>query len=260
MTSNFRTLALVFQLQLKQMAVDAFVIFAVVVQPLFVALLALYMLRDTDGFQAIYVVVGSAMTGLWSGTLFFSAFNINFERWAGTLESIVASPSSLQLIVSGKSVANTVLALSSMVVAYALAALFFGYQLTISNPPAFVISTLLGVFSLIAFGLLLAPFFSLVIGAGAWVNALEFPMFILGGFLFPLLLLPTWVTPISYALAPYWAARAMHDTSSGNAAMNDVLLSWGMMLVLSLIYLIVSGIFFRRLLVKARVDATLSMQ
>ena len=260
MTANFRTLALVFQLQLKQMAVDAFVLFAVIVQPLFVALLALYMLKDTDGFEAIYVVVGSAMTGLWSGTLFFSAFNINFERWTGTLESIVASPSSLQLIVSGKSIANTVLSLSSMVVAYALAALFFGYQLTIANPPAFAISVILGVFSLISFGLLLAPFFSLVIGAGAWVNALEFPMFILGGFLFPLLLLPTWVTPISLVLAPYWAARAMHDTSSGSASLNDLLLSWGMMIILSLIYLVLSSMLFKRLLVKARVDATLSMQ
>ena len=60
-------------LHLKQIAVDSFVIFTAIVQPLLVAVLAIYMLRRTDGFEAVYVIIGSAMTGLWSGTLFFSS-------------------------------------------------------------------------------------------------------------------------------------------------------------------------------------------
>lgn len=258
--STARLMALVFQLHLKQIAIDLFVVFTVIVQPLLVALLAIYMLRDQAEFAGIYVVVGSGLTGLWSGTLFFSSFNINAERWSGTLEQIVASPSPLQVVIAGKSLANTVMSLASMIFSYTLASWMFGFSLTFANPTAFVISVLLGVFSLIAGGLLIAPIFSLIIGAHAWVNALEFPMFILGGFLFPILLLPGWTTPLSYALAPYWAARAMHEASSGGGDMGEITLSWALLIAFSLLYLLASRYLFRRLLHKARVDATLSMQ
>ena len=84
-------------------------------------------------------------------------------------------------------------------------------------------------------------------------------MYILGGFLFPILLLPDWSNPLSYVLAPYWAARVLHATSSGSATLSDILLSWGMMLVLSGIYMAASYRLFRIVLHRARVEATLSM-
>ncbi len=257
---QLRVIGTVFVLHLKQVAVDLFVIFTVIVQPLIVAALAIFMLRGKPGFEAIYVVVGSALTGLWSGTLFFSAFNIDFERWTGTLEEIVASPTSLQTVIIGKSLANAVMSFSSMFFGYAMAALLFNFELTISNLPAFIVSAFLTLCSLIALGLVIAPFMSINIGANAWANALEFPMYILGGFLFPLAILPNWVTPVSYLLAPYWGARAMHGTSSGAAPFGDVLLSWGMMILFIIAYLMLSRWLFRKLLYKARVEATLGLQ
>ena len=257
---QLRVIGVVFVLHLKQVAVDLFVIFTVIVQPLIVALLAIFMLRDKPGFEAIYVVVGSALTGLWSGTLFFSAFNIHRERWTGTLEEIVASPTSLQTVIIGKSLANAAMSFSSMIFGYMLAGLLFGFELTISNLPAFIVSALLTLLSLIALGLVIAPFMSINIGANAWANALEFPMYILGGFLFPLALLPNWVTPVSYFLAPYWGARAMHGTSSGSVPFLDVLLSWGMMILFIVAYMLLSSWLFKKLLYKARVEATLGLQ
>ncbi len=249
-----------FYLYLKQIAVDSFVIFTVVVQPLIVALLAIYMLRDTEGFQAIYVIVGSVMTGLWSGTLFFSSFNIEFERWTGNLENIVGSPSHLATVIVGKTLANTTMSLSSMVFGFSLAALIFGFQLTIAYPIAFVVSLLLTVVALISMGLVISPLMSTNPGATVWANALEFPVYIVGGFLFPVLLLPVWTTPISYVLAPYWAARALHASSSGNAPLSDVLLSWVLLFVFSVAYWFISAWLFRVLLRRAREEATLGLQ
>jgi ABC-2 type transport system permease protein len=249
-----------FYLYLKQIAVDAFVIFTVIVQPLIVALLAIYMLRDTKDFQAIYVVVGSAMTGLWSGTLFFSSFNIEFERWTGNLENIVGSPSHLATVIIGKTLSNTTMSLTSMVFGYSLAALLFGYRLTIAHPFLFVVSLLLTVLALISFGLVIAPFMSVNLGANVWANALEFPMYIVGGFLFPVVLLPGWTTPISYALSPYWAARALHATSSGGVPLSDVFSSWGLLIGFSVVYWFISAWLFRVLLRRAREEATLGYQ
>ena len=84
-------------------------------------------------------------------------------------------------------------------------------------------------------------------------------MYILGGFLFPILLLPGWSNPLSYVLAPYWAARVLHMTSSGVATLPDILLSWVMMVLLGAAYIAASYRLFKIVLHRARVDATLSL-
>jgi ABC-2 type transport system permease protein len=112
----------------------------------------------------------------------------------------------------------------------------------------------------VTFGLIIAPVFVLSPSVQRWQNAMEFPIFILCGFLFPIALLPGWTTPISYLLTPYWAARALHGTSSGGTTLNEVLFSWGMLLVFSVLYLFLSRILFRVMIRKARIDATLGMQ
>jgi ABC-2 type transport system permease protein len=118
----------------------------------------------------------------------------------------------------------------------------------------------LGVFAFISFGLSIAPVFVMYREVQQWQNAMEFPMYILAGFLFPVLLLPGWTTPLSYLLPPYWAARALHGTSSANAPLEQTLFAWVMMLILSIIYLFIASRLFKVMLYKVRVDATLDVQ
>jgi len=261
MLSRLRVIWTVFRMHLKQVAVNSFVIISVIVQPLIIALLAIYLLRDTEGFQAIYVIVGSAIGGLWTGTLSSSTFNIGFERRAGTLESIIGSPTHLATVIIGKTLANTVMSLSSMLFSYPIAALLFGYRLTVAHPFLFAVSLLLTMLAMISLGMVIAPFMAVNVGAGVWVDVLEWPMYILGGFLFPIALLPAWTTPISYALSPYWAARALHATSSsGGVPLSDVSTSWGLLVGFSVVYWFISAWLFRVLLRRAREEATLGLQ
>jgi ABC-2 type transport system permease protein len=254
-----RTIGQVFVLQFKQLAVDGFIIFTVLVQPLLIAVMGLWILRDQSSNYAVYVVVGSGMTGLWSSLLYITGSNINVERWMGTLEMLVGTPTPLAVSIVGKTLSNVVMSLSSMILGYLLAALIFRFPLSLAHPLLFVGSLLCTVIAFAAFGLLIAPFFAINVQMQQWINALEFPMYILAGFLFPIALLPGWTTPLSYALAPYWAARALHASSSGGATAGDVLLSWGMMLGFSIVYLAISGGLFRLMVHRARVDATLSL-
>ena len=258
--SRLRVIWTVFRLHLKQVAVNTFIIFAVIVQPLIVALLAIYLLRDTEGFQAIYVIVGSAMGGLWTGILHSSGYNIQSERWAGTLESIIGSPTQLATVIIGKTLANTAMSISSILFSYPMAAFLFGYRLTIAHPFSFTVSVLLTVLALVSLGLIIAPFMSVNIGGTIWTNMLEMPIYILGGFLFPISLLPGWTTPMSYALAPYWAARALHATSSGGVPIGDVFTSWGLLVGFCVLYWFISAWLFRVLLRQAREEATLGVQ
>jgi ABC-2 type transport system permease protein len=97
-------------------------------------------------------------------------------------------------------------------------------------------------------------------GVQQFQNALEFPVYILCGFLFPIAMLPGWALPISVILPPYWAARALHLTSSGDGNLQELLLSWGLLLFFSALYVLVSRWLFVRMLDKARRDATLDME
>lgn len=256
----WRTVLTVAEVTLRHQMNDSFILFAILIQPVIIAILALFMLRDTAANAAMFVVVGSGLTGLWSSLLFISGNSINAERWQGTLEALVGVPTPFDVIVFGKNLANVVQSLVSMIVAYLLAALFFGYSLHMDQPLLFFASLMLSVFAFISFGLVIAPIFVMYREVQQWQNAMEYPVYILAGFLFPVLLLPGWTTPISYVLPPYWAAVALHGTSTANAPIGQTLFAWGMMALLSIIFLFIASRLFRIMLYKARVDATLDVQ
>ena len=257
---TLRIIVLAFEMTLKQAMTDAFILFGVIVQPLIIAILALYMLGDRGDDVAIFVVIGSGLSGLWTNVVFSSGNSITAERWTGTLEHLVATPTPLHIIVFGKNLAFVVQSLSSMIASYTLASIIFGYPLSVESPLLFIISILLTVFSFVCFGLMLAPLFVINPDIQRWQNGLEFPIFILAGFLFPIALLPFWTTPLSYILSPYWAAQALHSTSHTQAGFQQLGLTWFMMLALSVVYIGISSYLFRRLAFRARMDATLNLQ
>jgi ABC-2 type transport system permease protein len=255
----WRTVLTVAEMSLRTQFSEGFIIFAVIFQPMIIAVLALFMLKDKGGDYAMFVVVGSGLTGLWSSLLFVSGNSINVERWTGTLESLVGMPTPFEVIVFGKNLANVVQSLLSMVSSYTLAAFLFGYSLILTQPLLFFGTLLISMFAFICFGLTIAPLFIMYRGVQQWENAMEFPVYIICGFLFPIALLPGWTTPISYLLPPYWAAQALHGTSTGAMPFDQVLFSWAMMILFSIIDLIIASQLFKVMLYKARVDATLDV-
>jgi ABC-2 type transport system permease protein len=241
-------------------AFDGFIVFTLIVQPLVIALLGLWILQGTAEDYGIYVVVGSGLTGLWSGLLFISGNSITSERWTGTLEMIAALPTPLPIITLGKTIANVLQSLVSMIGAYLLASLLLDTPLRISQPLLFAVSIVLMVFAFVSLGMVMAPLFITNPDVQRWQNAIEFPVYILAGFLFPVLLLPTWTTPLSYLLSPYWAAVALHETSSGKGDPATVAAAWAAMILLSVGYLILSRFLFRVLLRRARQEGTLGLE
>ena len=241
----------------KHNLIDGFIIFTIFIQPLLVAILGLWMLEGKGGDYAIYVVVGSGMTGLWSSLLFISGNSVNMERWFGTLETLTGIPTPLQVIIFGKVLANVIQSILSMIGTYALVSVIFGYPLTVAMPFQFFVSLLMVMVSFIAFGLIIAPLFVLNPQIAQLQNGFEFPIFILSGFLFPILMLPSWTTPISWALPTYWAARALHAAGEGVEPVESIRMAWLILAGLSLLYFLASSGEFRFMIRKAKRDATL---
>jgi ABC-2 type transport system permease protein len=257
---HWRTVLTVAEMTLRHLINDSFVLFGILVQPLIIATLALFMLKDTGASSAMFIVVGSGLSGLWTGLVFVSGNSITTERWQGTLETLVGVPTPFEVILFGKNLANVTLSLLSMIASYLLAALLFGYTLSLDQPLLFFVSLILSLLGFICFGLIFAPTFVMYRSVQQFQNTMEYPVFILAGFLFPILLLPSWTTPISYLLPPYWAAAALHGTSTQNAPFEQTLFAWGMILVFSALDLFIASRLFKVMLYKARVDATLDVQ
>jgi ABC-2 type transport system permease protein len=243
----------------QEIAVNGFLLFAAVWQPFFIGVTTMYMLRHHPDFDPMYVIVGTALSGIWSTLLFAGSGAISHERWIGTLELLAASPASFFVVIGGKLAGTTVFSLLSLVLAYGIGALLFGYPIAIAEPGWFALSLLLAVVALWATGMFFAPLAILWRAVGRFLLGLEYPIFALSGFLFPVLLLPVWLLPISNVLPPYWAAVAMHGAASGDLDLPGLLRAWLFLLLTGGALLFIASRLFDHVLIRARRAGTLAL-
>jgi len=201
--------------------------------------------------------VGAGLSDLFSSALFTSTNAVTRERYQGNLELFEGSPAPLMVVMGGKMAGNLVLALTSMVATYVVGAGLFQYPITVDQPGRFAVSMIMALFSLWAMGMLFAPLSILWPPVEQFLGGLEYPVFILCGFLFPMALLPGWFLPFSYALPPYWAARAMHGSSLGTLQFDEIALSWLILLATSGAVLVMAALLFRIFLRVGRRNGTL---
>jgi ABC-2 type transport system permease protein len=83
----------------------------------------------------------------------------------------------------------------------------------------------------------------------------EYPIWLICGFLVPISLLPGWVHPISWALAPTWGMRAIRESATGGTPLPDI----AMCLLLGGIYVAIGVVVTETVLRAARRSASLSL-
>jgi ABC-2 type transport system permease protein len=91
----------------------------------------------------------------------------------------------------------------------------------------------------------------------AWAlgNMLEYPVWLISGFLVPLSLFPGWVRPISWVLAPTWGINAIRGAALGGSPYGDIALA----LLLGALYTAAGIVLVNRALLAARARATLAL-
>ena len=158
------------------------------------------------------------MMGIWSSTLFGSGGALQWNRWQGTLELLVAAPPPFVVVLLPLTLATSVTGAYALVATLLWGRIFFGVPLHFAHPAAFVVAVPAAVLSLGLMGLLMASSFVLYRHANALSNLLEYPVWLATGLLFPVALLPGWVTPLSWVLAPTWGIRAIRHAALGGGA------------------------------------------
>jgi ABC-2 type transport system permease protein len=104
-------------------------------------------------------------------------------------------------------------------------------------------------------GFLIAVSFVRYRTAWALGNLLEYPVWLICGFLVPLTLFPVWVRPLSWMLAPTWGMQAIRESAQGGTPLPDLLVCFGLGLLYTTIGVLAVDWFLRA----ARARAVLSL-
>jgi ABC-2 type transport system permease protein len=254
--STFRLLWVCWIFHIRALTTSGFFVLISLLQPLIFATIAFYIFRSGHKpGTLLYAAIGAGLMGIWSSTLFGSGGAIQWQRWMGTLESLVVAPPPFILVLAPLTVATSTVGLYALGATLVWGRVLFGVPIDLAHPWLFVLAVPATVISLGFLGLLLASTFILYRHANALSNLLEYPIWLITGLLVPLSLLPGWVHPISWALAPTWGVRAIREAALGG----DALPAIGMCGALAAVYLVLGAVFLRLFEKLAREQATLSL-
>ncbi len=240
----------------KTLAVSGWFLLMSVIQPVIFATVAFYMFRSGNQDEALlYAALGAGLMGIWSSVLFGSGGAIQWQRWQGTLELAVAAPPPLAIVFLPITIATAAIGAYSLVATLLWGRVLFGIPFELEHPLLFALAVPTTVLSLGCLGLLMASSFILYRHANAISNLLEYPVWFITGLLVPVSLLPAFVEPISWLLAPTWGVKAIRESVLGGDPFPAIVMS----LLLGACYFALAwvclGIFERR----ARERATLSL-
>ena len=241
---------------LKGLSLSGFFLLISVLQPVIFASIAFFMWRAgaREG-TLLYVALGAGLMGMWSSTLFGSGGAIQWQRWQGTLEILVAAPPRFLLTILPLTLATASIGLYAIVATLLWGRLLFGVPLEFEHPWLFALALPATVLGLGLLGLVMASTFVLYRHATAFSNLLEYPIWLVTGLLVPVSMLPGFVEPLSWVLAPTWGVRAVREAALGGEPLPAI----GMCLLLSAVYLTVGSITMANFERLARARATLSL-
>jgi ABC-2 type transport system permease protein len=251
-----RMFAVTYGLHVKMLATSAFDGVFQVVWPLFFATTAFLVYRQSGNPHAlVYAGLGSAMMGIWSVIATTASNLLQRERWFGTLELLVAAPTRFALVLVPITTAMASLGVYSMVATLLWGWLLFGVTVPVVHPVLFGVAVVAAILSIALIGFLLSVVVVRYRTAWALGNLLEYPGWLICGFLVPLALFPVWARWIAYALPPTWGMRAIRSAASGGSPYVDIALCLG----LGLLYGLVGALLSEGVLRSARRHATLSL-
>jgi len=156
-----------------------------------------------------YAAIAPVFIALWWLALFNSGWTITIERWNGTIEMLVAAPSSFAAVVFGRITATTLIGVVSFVETWLVARVIFGTKITIYHPWAFFTTVIVTLFAMAGTAVAMASLFVLARNAVTFSNSASYPFYVLGGILVPVSVLPHWIRPVSAVVFLSWSSDLM---------------------------------------------------
>jgi ABC-2 type transport system permease protein len=189
-------------LQLSRSAAD---LVSITVWPIIYATIAYYMFgAESDPDVLLTASLGATVMAIWSSVAFSAGGAIELQRQLGTLELLVAAPVPFGAVLAPITIATSAIGIYALAATLLWGRLLFGIPLHFDNPVLFALSLPVAIVAIGMLGLILAATLILYRAALFLGASLEYPVWLVTGLLVPLSVLPGWVAPISWLLAPTW--------------------------------------------------------
>jgi ABC-2 type transport system permease protein len=205
---NIKAVVWSFRQQGMQFLADPQWIIPSIIAPFLFTVVALYMYGSVDGPVVLTAVLGGGVLGMWGNTLFTSGYSISYDRYNGTIEPIMLTPTHLIDVIAGRSIWNTFIGLMNAALVFIAAQLIFHVGVSVAHPLPFFLMLAMTLFSLATIGMMFAALYVLTRASFVVMTIMEFPIYVFSGALFPVSSLGS-LAPISYILAPTWGVDAM---------------------------------------------------
>jgi ABC-2 type transport system permease protein len=220
-------------LQFKILSRSAFDMLNAAFWPLVFATIAYYLFHNGNQSQSLFEAsLGATVMTMWATVGIGASGAIQWQRRLGTLELLMAAPTPFIVLLAPLTISFATLGIYSLVATLLWGRFLFGMEIDLVHPVLFVLSLPAAIVAIGMLGLLVASVFVLYRSAVHLGNSLEYPIWLVTGLLIPLTLLPGWVTPISWLLAPTWGMRALRESAIGGEPLQAI----GMCLAISVAY------------------------
>lgn len=178
----------------------------------FLAIALLAVVRDAgrDDLLAAAMLAPALIT-MVQMSLFIAGETIEQDRWGGTLEPALAAPASFATILLGRVTAVTLIAGIGFVESWLVTWALFGEAVPIHHPFVFAVTAVATLFAMSVTALLVASVFVLARSARIFQNSLAWPLYMLGGVMVPVSVLPFWLRPASWPVFLSWSSGLLRD-------------------------------------------------
>lgn len=174
--------------------------------PLFTVIFMMIFRHAGRADLTAYAAIAPVFIALWWLALFNSGWTITIERWNGTIEMLVAAPSSFAAVVLGRITTTTMIGIVSFGETWFVARVLFGTKVSIEHPWVFVATAFVTLAAMAGTAVAMASLFVLTRNAVTFSNSASYPFYVLGGILVPVSVLPSWVRPVSAVVFLSWSA------------------------------------------------------
>lgn len=200
------------RLQLATFRRSAGDLMALVTAPLFTLIFLAIAAHAGRTDLAGYAVLAPGVIALLVMALLVSGEVIDRERWGGILELTLAAPAPLALVLLGRVVTVTAVSLLGIVESWLVAYLVFGLLVPVPHPVVFGVTLAATAVATAGTSVVFAAVFIWTRSARTFQNSLSYPLFLLGGAMVPVALLPGPLQPLSRAVFLSWATDLLRDS------------------------------------------------
>jgi ABC-2 type transport system permease protein len=167
-----------------------------------------------------YAVLAPAVLAVLGMALLTSGEIVSWDRALGTLELALAVPVRFPVVVLGRVLLVTAVSLIAVVESWLVAWIVFGVRVPVAHPGLFAVTLLAAALGTAGAATAMSAVFVVARTARTFQNSLSYPLYLLGGALVPVSLLPGWLQPVSRLVFLSWATDLLRD-SLGSAPVRD---------------------------------------